>query len=279
MPTCPVHDPIDYLLGRKDRTYRKGRMTREIEQYKRRLSTLSRKELDELVLHEQRREHELQERRLSFDLPEHQADLVHWSKMAAWTVDESVALSLGKEPTRVKWESVAPRRHCCAFAKRYEKLRDIALRAVLVGQLQELAAPASYIDWALRNGIELTTGLVEAVKEHGEAVLSWDELEEGLLKMHQQYTQSLEAIADLEDTLAEERAAFQLFKDEVAATEVTNGVAENRPLATRERESLDSILLVGAIRGNGFDPVKRNSASSLIAGDIALLGLELSDAR
>jgi hypothetical protein len=69
---------------------------------------------------------------------------------------------------------------------------------------------------------------------------------------------------------------FQLFKDEVAATEVANEVGENRPLATRERESLDSILLVGAIRGYGY-PAKRNSASSRISGDLALLGLDLSD--
>ena len=97
---------------------------------------------------------------------------------------------------------------------------------------------------------------MEAVKAHSEAVLSWHELEEGLLKMHQLYTQSLEAIANLEDTLAEERVEFQLFKDEVAATEVANEVGENRPLATRERESLDSILLVGAIREYGFDPAR-----------------------
>ena len=277
MHTDPVPDPIYYLLGRNDRAYRKGLVTREIQQYKQHLLTLSRKELDELVLQEQRRECELQEQRLSFNLPEDQADFVHWSRMATWTMDESVALSLGKEPSRVNWENVRPRRHHCPFAKRYEKLRDIAHRAVLAAQLQKSVSPESYVNWALQNGIELATGLVEAVKAHGQIVLDWQTLAQGLQNLHEEYTQSLKVIANLEDTLANEREAFQLFRDEVAATEVANEVVENRPLATRERESLDSILLVGAIRGYGFDPDKRNSASSRIAGDLALLGLELSD--
>jgi hypothetical protein len=273
----PVPDPIYYLLGRKDRAYRKGRVTREIQQYKQHLLTLSRKELDELVLQEQKREHELQEQRLSFNLPEDQADFVHWSRMATWTVDESVALSLGKEPGRVNWERVRLRRHHCPFAKRYEKLRDIAQRAVLADQLQKLVSPESYILWASRNGIELASGLLEAVEAHGQFVLDRQTLEEQLLNLHEEHTKTLEAMASLKDALADERMAFQLFREEMAGAATGREAVENRPLATRERESLDSILLVGAIRGYGFDPEKRNSASSRIAEDLALLGLELSD--
>ena len=51
---------------------------------------------------------EAEERTRFFNQPLANADFDHWSRTAHWTLDEAVALSMGKAPEHVTWESVAP---------------------------------------------------------------------------------------------------------------------------------------------------------------------------
>jgi hypothetical protein len=209
--------------------------------------------------------------------PAADADVAHWAKMARWTIEEALALSFGKEPSQV-FERGPLFETRSSLPERYRKLRELVQRAVAARELSDGFPPASYISWALRNDIELPTGLVDAVRARGEVELDRQDLEAELLNSQKQYAQSREAVRVLETELADTREEVRRLQQEVAAiTENKAGNAGRRPLETRERDSLYSILLVGAIRGYKFDPDKRNDASSKIARDLELVGLELSE--
>lgn len=61
-----------------------------------------------------------EDRRLYLTLFWGSADFDHYCKMAYWTLDECVALSLGKDPKRVNWKVVQPHTDNSCFAFRYE---------------------------------------------------------------------------------------------------------------------------------------------------------------
>ena len=81
--------------------------------YRAEIAALPPKDLQALVKKEQEKQRaelaakaEGEERARFFNQPSANADFDHWSKAAHWTLDEAVALSMGKAPERVTWESV-----------------------------------------------------------------------------------------------------------------------------------------------------------------------------
>jgi hypothetical protein len=106
---------------------------------------------------------EAEERDRFFNRPGAGADFVHWSKAAYWTIDEGVALILGRAPDVVNWESVRDYAHVSPFAGRYARLRDLALRAQESGQLVWRTEPRIFLAWAKRTNIEYPSELQEQV--------------------------------------------------------------------------------------------------------------------
>jgi hypothetical protein len=81
-----------------------------------------------------------------FNKPAAQADFDHWSKMPYWNIDEAVALSLGKDPEKVKWKEVATLTEVSAFARNFDRRRDLARRAVNMRQLFDPTVPAIFFE-------------------------------------------------------------------------------------------------------------------------------------
>jgi hypothetical protein len=98
-----------------------------------------------------------EEKKLFFNQPNATADFSHWRKMALWHLDEAVALSLGKNPTIVKWETIS--KHGDRYVpeawdfstlpKQYARHRDLVLRAKTAGQLSDPIKPAAFMAWAI----------------------------------------------------------------------------------------------------------------------------------
>ena len=55
---------------------------------------------------EQQAKADREEAQRFFNQPRAKADFEYWSKCAYWTLDEAIALSLGKAPQIVSWEKV-----------------------------------------------------------------------------------------------------------------------------------------------------------------------------
>jgi hypothetical protein len=95
-----------------------------------------------------------------YNLPSAVPDFDHWAKAAYWTLDESVALLLGREPTvltpRAVQQELAGKPGLplskseppSPLITQYLRLRDLARRA-LEG---ERLIPARVVEWAIRSG-------------------------------------------------------------------------------------------------------------------------------
>ena len=95
-----------------------------------------------------------EERGRFFNRPSARADFLHWSKAAYWTIEEGVALLLGKTPSIVNWETVRDYADVSPFVRRYAQIRNLALRARESGQLALRTEPRAFLGWAKRMQIE-----------------------------------------------------------------------------------------------------------------------------
>ena len=86
---------------------------------------------------------ELEENERLFNQPRADMDVTHWSRMSYWTLDEAVALSLGKDPRVVKWDRVKSLVHSSPFASEFGARREIAIRAIEAKRLR--AEPAGNV--------------------------------------------------------------------------------------------------------------------------------------
>ena len=119
---------------------------------------------------EERAKAELEEGKRFFNQPSAAAEITHWSRTSYWSLDEATALSLGKEPRVVDWDNVKSFTAASPFARKYERLRDLILRAQAVEQLNDPVLPGFYIAWAKRNEIAVPADLEAAVVARGEHI-------------------------------------------------------------------------------------------------------------
>lgn len=202
-------------------------------------------------------------------------------------------MSLGREPLRVNWGNVASLVSVSNFARAYERRRDLVRRAKFAGQLYDPVYPSIFLAWA-KEKFELPAELVSTAVDHSISLTGWKELYEDLQARHKSATGELldthkKAMLDLK-TAYEQRVRLlterlNAAQREIAEYEKENKVGrptvseqpEERPLKTRERESLQLIAFLGAVRGYGHNPDHRTDAAARIENDTDALSLRLSD--
>jgi len=98
-------------------------------------------------------EHESDDRALFFNQPAANADFRYWSRMACWSLEEAIALSLGKDPKLVYGSSFSEAKDWQAierspFPAEYERRSELARRAHSMHQLFDPVQPADFLTWA-----------------------------------------------------------------------------------------------------------------------------------
>ena len=71
-----------------------------------------------------------EERKRFFNQTTSDADVNYWSKQAYWSIDEAIALILGKDPRKVTWNNVKSHLPTSPLAMKFHELREIAKRYV-----------------------------------------------------------------------------------------------------------------------------------------------------
>jgi len=176
-----VQDPIEieYLVNIKFPLYKVRhvsnspaakleKVTEEAEKYKSQLENMPNEEVHALYkqakndVETKKLIKEVVDQRYFFNKPEAQADFEHWSKATYWTIEEAVALSLGKDPEKVNWKSMNVYQTICRpdFVKSFFRLYDLASRASNWQKLFNPTYPLLYTNWAKENDIELPEELV-----------------------------------------------------------------------------------------------------------------------
>jgi hypothetical protein len=107
--------------------------------------------------------------RLSDSVP----DFEYWTKMPFWTLDESIALLLGKDPEIVTWDIVrdyVDYHYSSDLCAEYAKLRTLFLRALERHELEESNSPATLLAWAEIRNIKVPAALEQQMNQPKQSV-------------------------------------------------------------------------------------------------------------
>lgn len=100
-----------------------------------------------------------QERGRFFNRPDAAADFAGWVTQPCWSLDEAVALILGKDPKIVSWDRIEPMVPFSEFAGRFSDIREHLNKARRNGQLIDPVRPDQFFRWAKGRGVTLPAGL------------------------------------------------------------------------------------------------------------------------
>jgi hypothetical protein len=277
MPTLPAFDPIAFLILSKFPLYgrlshhhygddtglplkERKRQLKEINAYNSQLLALPPEELDELVRGEKEKRAHEQDAGRPFNRPCSAEDLGHWGTLLLWSLDEAIALSLGLDPQHASWMSIAPQVRVSPLAKKYSQLRERVSRAEQGGELSNPISPHKYMEWARRNMIEVSKVLAEEIVARTGRI--------------QDYESICAANAKLTQRISELEAILTAESDKLGSGGAN---VVDRPLETRERESLQSILIACAIKPYNYSPSMRSAVPRQISEDLERLGLPLDE--
>ena len=254
----------------------------EIDAYRRELEGLPKSDLVKRVKEQRAKEfnaqmasREAKEQRAFYNQPDAVADFDYWAKAAYWTIDESVALSFGRDPRKVSWDGIRPHVKVSEFAKAFEERRELANRALKLNQLAASNIPGFFLAWAERMRIEVEPELTEAVKQLGIQIADWKSAYDEAVKSNASLTERLKSLTAVTNALNDTMKVVVPFSD---ASPATDEQKTTRAASTRERETMLKLIIGMAAEQYGYDPTKsRTDAAKLISDDLALHGLSVSD--
>ena len=128
---------------------------------------------------EQEEAERVENKRFFFE-PSANADYMDWTQRECWTVDEAVALLLGKDPVTVNWNSMNPLVFKSRFAKRYSDLRQQIKDAQVSGEIEEPFTPEAFLQFASSAGYVLPVELEHVLNPVNDEIAD-DKLEQGAL--------------------------------------------------------------------------------------------------
>jgi hypothetical protein len=194
------------------------------------------------------------------------ADFVYWSKAAYWKIPEAVALLFGEDPQTVQRKMIKGGRRYQPFAKQYDKVCDLANRAVRAKQLSALVSPGVFLAWARRNKIDYPAELERQVLLHGHRIVDWQICYEKLKKRCSEKEREIAVLTHCRADLIHQ----------VKDLEEQLQQARPKPLGTRERESLMKLIIGMAVASYQHDPkANRSGATQAICDDLAELGIPM----
>lgn len=273
------------------------RITKAAEIYRAELEALKPSEVERLVS-----QHLAQvELAQPFNRPEARADHTYWAKMAFWTLDEAVALSLGRAPRFANWAMLERLVGRSPFATQYAAARELVVRAEVMGQLWQRTIPMVFIDWAERMEFPVATELVQAVRSLGFQIVDWktlyerqvtltQEAEERAASLHGDLMNAVGEHSELvEGMKADQRSIVQSaaralsetndqIRDLLQQIDALQSETREQDLGSRERVSMLKLVIGMAMKGYIYNPTAaRNPATSEIAGDLSELGISLDE--
>lgn len=200
-------------------------------------------------------------------------DFAYWAKSPYWTIEEAVALVLGKEPKYANRKSVQIYLQVSPGAQLFMRTLELADRNVSWSQLTNPTPPGAFLVWAKRYGVAVPAGLEAEVAKYEHYIGDWRTLYESTKA-------KLDAALERERQLGQLAGPLAAQLEEVRAklhatvAQVSQQQPETKEPDTREITSLRKLCIGMAISGYGFNPTEaRNSSISEIVADLELLGI------
>jgi hypothetical protein len=204
------------------------------------------------VEQEAKLKYKLEEDKKFYSYPHMIADLNYWSKMATWDMESFTALAFGKEPKFINWDYLK-RIQGSPFVIQYSRLRDLVYNSASTNALFHQDKPINFINWAIRNEIDLPEGLAELVKKYSTQP-NW---EVEYKKLHKE---------------------FNKFKEEAKLSSVTNVKSTKHESQTKRKlNNTLKLLYCIAYEDYGYRNGIKSSTPADLAGYTALHKVKISD--
>jgi hypothetical protein len=100
-----------------------------------------------------------------FNAEDASADFGYWMTLDSWSLDEAIALSLGKNPNIVTWPKLKALTQSSKFARQFAARREAARRAVALKPFGDLIPREVFIKWATSRNMEIPSELNAAIEE------------------------------------------------------------------------------------------------------------------
>ena len=207
---------------------------------------------DKARAEEAREEAVLREQAAFYSQPDSKFQLQHWARADCWTLEEGVALCLGKDPRIVNSETLRPHAGVSEFARRFYDALDLAQRASEAGNLPRPTRPDQFLEWADRSGLGYPEELKQAVEDAGLLVANWKAKYQEL----------------------EEKASARIAELECQVAKLEEKLKQK--MSTRSRATYMKWLAVMVNRTYGYSPhAKGRRPIKEIVSDFQLRGLEI----
>ena len=227
------------------------------------------------LVEEMRREEQLR----FFHQPHAAADFDHWSKAEHWSLEEAVALAMGKAPEIVSWSKIDSYVQVSPFVQRYGRLRDLAYRAVPWKKLFDPVLPTIFLKWAEDNEIEFPAELREKVHRIKGKATDWRKSYDEVRAMYDQH------IADWKKLAEQQTASIKSLREKISELEKelselkTPAASETtKSQSPIERQNMLKVIYAMAVAGYSYKPdEKRSTVVAEIVSDLGLQGTPVSD--
>jgi hypothetical protein len=229
-----------------------------------------------------------------FNQPLAKADFDHWSKAEHWSLDEAIALVLGKAPEIVSWDKIKTYIGTSPFVKQYSRLRDLAERAKVWKKLYDPVLPPIFLKWAEDNEIAIPPDLTAKVERLKGKLVDWkkqcEELQAAFDRLNTSYDSFREMhdkhIADWKGVVEKKSDLIEAGRLRIAELEGELAAVNGAPPAPEpakaqsliERQNMLKAIFGMAVRGYSYNPGdKRSKTVAEIVSDLELEGIPLSD--
>ena len=230
-----------------------------------------------------------QENTRFFHRPGAAADYLYWIEQPSWSLDEAVALVLGKDPSVVTWDRVEPMVPFSDFAERFAEIRQHLNKARSNGQLIDPVRPDLFYRWAKARGVTIPAKLEALLDSNRSCLRESPQQDDGnpgakpaaATRKKAQQKKSQRAAAktgELSENvihLGREEARLKAMRDNARAEKE---VAEKAlPELTDDlAQALRKMVLAMAIGRYGYKPKEgRQSTVTDISDDLQAAGIEL----
>jgi hypothetical protein len=224
-----------------------------------------------------------------FNQPHAKADFDHWSKAEHWSLDEAIALVLGKAPEIVSWDKIKTYAGTSRFVKQYSRLRDLAERAKVWNKLYDPVLPPIFLKWAEDNEIAIPPDLSAKVERLKGKLVDWkkqcEELQAAFDRLNTSYDSLREMydkhIADWKGVVEKKSDLIEAGRLRIAELEGELAAINGAPPAPEpaktqsliERQNMLKAIFGMAVRGYSYNPAdKRSKTVAEIVSDLELEG-------
>lgn len=202
----------------------------------------------------------------------YELDRIYWLRLAWWSLEEAVAISLGRDPRYVNWLTVEKYTNASEHAYQYALRRETIFRAKDAGHLLDPTLAGHFLTWVLRVNLPCSVDHYE-LPPH--TPLYMPSLEPGVQPDPMQTDPNLMSLLSETQARNEElKATNQQLERELTAAQ------ERREVSAPARSALMKLVYAMAKEKYGYNPnASRSSTTSKIRDDLNFVGLDMDPKR